>query len=66
MPNTAPLGPDIASTPTWPKARQQVEDLQKIDPNFNEFLAFSPSLRARTCRRSRQKTRWIPAPRVTL
>jgi hypothetical protein len=37
MPNTAPLGPDIASTPMWQKARQQVEDLQKIDSNFNEF-----------------------------
>ena len=45
MPNTASLGPDISSQPMWQKARQQIEDLQKIDPNFNEvgFLTVASS-----------------------
>jgi len=45
MPNTASLGPDLSSQPMWQKARQQIEDLQKIDPNFNEvgFLSVAAS-----------------------
>lgn len=43
--DTTSLGPDISTQPMWQKARQQIEDLQKIDPNFNEvgFLAYAAS-----------------------
>jgi hypothetical protein len=45
MPDTSPLGPDIAAQPMWQKARQQIDDLRKIDPDFNEvaFLSMAAS-----------------------
>lgn len=45
MPDTTPLGPDLTSQPMWQKARQQIDDLQKIDPDFNEvaFLSIAAS-----------------------
>jgi predicted lipid-binding transport protein (Tim44 family) len=43
MPDTASLGPDITPQPMWQKAHQQIEALQKIDPEFNEvaFLDYA-------------------------
>jgi hypothetical protein len=45
MPDTSPLGPDIVAQPMWQKARQQIDDLRKIDPDFNEvaFLSIAAS-----------------------
>jgi hypothetical protein len=48
MLDTAPLGPDITSVPMWQKARQQIEDLQKIDPNFSEVAFLSAAASAYT------------------
>jgi Tim44-like domain len=45
MPDTSSLGPDIVAQPMWQKARQQIDDLRKIDPDFNEvaFLSIAAS-----------------------
>jgi len=36
MLDTTPLGPDTTTQPMWQKARQQIGELEKIDPDFNE------------------------------
>jgi len=43
--DTTSLGPDTSSQPMWQKARQQIDSLQRVDPNFNEvgFLAYAAS-----------------------
>lgn len=41
MLDTAPLGPDVTVQPMWQKARQQIDDLRKIDPDFNEVAFLS-------------------------
>jgi predicted lipid-binding transport protein (Tim44 family) len=46
MPDTSPLGPDLAPQPMWQKARHQIEDLQKLDPDFNEFAFMDYAARA--------------------
>jgi predicted lipid-binding transport protein (Tim44 family) len=46
MPDTSPLGPDLTPQPMWQKARQQIEALQRIDPDFNEFAFMDYAARA--------------------
>jgi hypothetical protein len=41
MLDTSPLGPDVTTQPMWQKARQQIDDLQKIDPAFSEVAFLS-------------------------
>jgi hypothetical protein len=48
MIDTSPLGPDLTAQPMWQKARQQIEDLQKIDPDFNQVSFLSSAASAYT------------------